>query len=296
MASENKPNGERVELDQSDFNDLVRGTLDIQDDETKDTKGEERTEETRETRVDPRESAARDTKRREPEVQVEDEEDPRDKRIAELERTVRETQDLVRAPRGVERREPDIEFVDYGGARLPKDKNRWPVKLNDELWKAVGIDDSARPGLETLANLLYMRVVDAANELVQRGVNQRMQRDTRESTFFTEYPDLKDHRDIAELVELQARNEGIAERFAKDSRGYMNEVGRRTRQRLAAIRGVTLEEYERSLGGGSTDTSRSRSTSTTTSRAVTTSAGSRGGRGVDTRNQNRKEMDDMWNG
>src|SRR4030095_10486338 len=174
--------------------------------------------------------------------------------ISRLEAQVRELQTQQRetwnAPTAA-RREPQIEFAEViPGLTLPKDQKLWPVQLTPDLVKAAGLDPEVAPGLNILANafLLHINNLLTPQILNQVDMGQRSRETASASVnaFFTRFPDLRDKQDLLELVEARARDaDRIHEKFVGSD--YMDQLGTRTRQRLAALRGQSLEQYTASL-------------------------------------------------
>lgn len=185
-----------------------------------------------------------------------EEEDPLRKALSTIEALKRE-QDQLRRTVEESRRptrpdvEPQVETIEVmRGIHIPKDRNQRLIQLTEDDLKAVGIDPTVTSGMEVLANALVERFSQIYNPYVVQTVDNRLKSrdDASKGTqsFFNAYPDLVGHEDLLEMVEMKARNQ---DRIHEHQRGedYTREVANRTRSRLAAFRGQTLEEYEAGL-------------------------------------------------
>jgi len=248
------------------------------------------------------------TKEREPEVIVAEDradtrtEDKEDRKPTELQsalstidRLQEQINDLSRRTSSVESvktKEPEIEWEEVApGMRLPKNKEQWPVRLTSELLESVGIDGSIAKGLNILANTFFFHLSGSIGsgvvETVGRQQSENMAGEMRKRAFYTAYPDLVGKEDIVGATEQMLRQQNFHRRGLPDSQ-YAAEVVVRTRARVAALRGQTLEEYSRGLDNGKTvqraaGGSRARS-----------SAGGRSPRVIDS-NSNDRELNDMLN-
>lgn len=290
MNDPNRSQG-RHELDASELDDMIREQAREGDPDADRVQREKEKEEKVEDRVEPEVSV----EPRRPEKKVE-EEDPLKKALSTIENLSREVETLKsrqteirgEVTRG---REPSIEFEEVlPNVRLPKDVNQWPIRLTDKDLENLGLDPSAAKGLNVLANALYAFIMDTVpSYTTQQFVgyqNQREARTQRETAFFEDFPDLKAHRDVLELVETPEffnSNKGIP------IKQYFDRLGTAARGKIAAIRGVSLEDYTRSVSSNVRQTG-------VGSRAVVSSGG---GSNRSTRragDSNAKEMDDMWEG
>lgn len=179
-----------------------------------------------------------------------------------------------------DREEPEIEMVEvFPNVRLPKDPSRRPIQLTPDQYEAIGLDGKAAPGLNVLANALYVFMSNTLTGLVSEQVDTRIKsREDRArgaAAFYQVYPDLVGNEDLLELTERRARREGVAQGKSDDD--YAKEIARRTRTRLAGYQGITLEEYEARLERPSNTTPPSPPARIPSqrSRATTTTPGSR---------------------
>lgn len=208
------------------------------------------------------ESRGGDTPRRDV-VEIRGEEDSQalqpDQRLDSAFRTI----DTLR--RELEQRQPrprqittqDIAWMDTPwGIQIPKDPRMRYIQLAPEHLEAVGIDGSIAPGLNVLANAFWASIVNTIPQNTMRAMdeiqNRRSTDRERFTSFFDEYSDLKDHVELVQLIEHQARRaEGLHQRFPQQG-DYRREVSRRVRSKIAAMRGISLDQYEREVGTGST--------------------------------------------
>src|SRR3990167_4825262 len=214
--------------------------------------------------------------------------------IASLESRVMdfETRSAYREPTTVSAREPAIETVEvFQGVRLPKDQRLWPIRLNAEDIKNVGLDPDAAPGLNVLANAFVVYLSSIIDPMVRNvAAETTSSRDThnaRISAFNNAYPDLVGQEDLLDIVETRAREgERLHERFRGDE--YSNELAKRARTRIAALRGQTYDQYVTQV-----ETAMGQRRPATTSRAVTTSSRSGAGmrRPVPANAQDREMLD-----
>lgn len=170
--------------------------------------------------------------------------------ISRLESELNDLRSRVPAREGV-RREPSFEVEEViPGVTLPKDRNAWPVQLTPELVKAAGLDPEVAPGLNILANAFLLHINNLLTPTILGQVRNdfasRETVNTRMAGFYNEFPDLRQQGDLLEIVEDRARNtDRIHEKYAGED--YMREVGKRTRMRIAGLRGQTIEQYELGL-------------------------------------------------
>jgi hypothetical protein len=170
--------------------------------------------------------------------------------ISRLESELSDLRSRVPAREAV-RREPSLEFEEVvPGVTLPKDRNAWPVQLTPELVKAAGLDPEVAPGLNILANAFLLHINNLLTPTILGQVrNDAASRETvnaRMAGFYNEFPDLRQQGDLLEIVESRSRDtERLHEKYAGED--YMREIGKRTRARIAALRGQTPEQYELGL-------------------------------------------------
>jgi hypothetical protein len=296
MAAESSPQP-KVEMDNSDFNAMIREQLREAPPDA--------APETPEADVPERDESALEAPKREKEPAVIVSEQPSGRpspteqseevtralsTISRLEAQVRDLQTQRETLRSVApSREPQIEFAEViPGVQLPKDPRMWPVQLTPDLVKAAGLDPEAAPGLNVLANAFLLHINNLLTPQILGQVDATYRsRETASASvnaFFTRYPDLKDKQDLLELVEARARDaDRIHERYAGSD--YMDQIGMRTRARIAALRGQSIEQYNAGLATNAV------AATGTASRASTTPV-RRAGRAAAT-TPNQRELDDM---
>jgi hypothetical protein len=190
----------------------------------------------------------------------------------------------LRRPRRVEtRQEPEVtvEQEDILGVKLPKDRTKRPIQLTDDDLVKVGWNDNPRVALENLGNLLFVRILDAAigqaRTIAQNTMSVQRTRSSLKEKFFNDNPDLKDHADLLDMTEGRLRADGLRDRVKTGSE-YLDTVAKETRTRIAAIRGVSYDDYMASIAKGATGGNGGTTTSgRVAGRAVTAGAGGRGG-------------------
>jgi hypothetical protein len=304
MAAESNPNREnqKLEIDQSDFDAMIREQLN-EPTRAPGSEPEADKPERLDTDLTP--------KGREPEVKIEREpaviestvpsgrpsptEQPEDvtralSTIGHLENRIRELEYERQVRTTPARREPQVELAEViPGLTLPKDQSLWPVRLTPDMVKAAGLDPEVAPGLNILANAFMLHINNLLTPAILGQVDQTYRsRETNNSAmaaFYSRFPDLRDKQDLLELVEARAREtDRIHEKFAGTD--YMEEVGKRTRHRIAAFRGQTPEQY---VAGLSTNAAPA---ATGGSRASTSPA-RRAPRPAANTTENQRELDDM---
>jgi hypothetical protein len=180
-----------------------------------------------------------------------------------------------------------IEWMDTPwGIQIPKDPRMRFVQLEAQHLEPLGIDGSIAPGLNVLANAFWASIVNTIPQNTLRAMDEIQSRRStdreRFTSFFDEYSDLKDHVELVQLIEHQARRgENLHQRFPGQE-DYRREVSRRVRSKIAAMRGISLDQYEREVGtGNNTRTLRPRNAPVSRARSV---GGGASGRGSTPRN------------
>lgn len=144
---------------------------------------------------------------------------------------------------------PQQEFETVLGVRLPKEREKRPVRLSQEDLIKMKWNEDPTIALETLGNVLVNYVLGVVPAIVSEGVQTHLNEQTttgdRMRRYHERFPDLVEYADLGQLVERRLRAEGIHERFRGDE--YLNQVGTETRKRIAQMRGQSLEEYESGL-------------------------------------------------
>lgn len=266
MASENTGNRDGITtVDAQDLQELNRTGGDISDFVEEAEKSSDTTP----------------TRSGEPEVVVEEEErapartesqsdDRLSAALSTIERLERENREYSERLTGLEMRttparsEPQVEFVEvFPGVKLPKNKEQWPIQLTKPMIESIGIDPSITDGLNVLANAFFVHVTNAVTEGTIGTIDARNQEESTlrsaRSAFEIAYPDLRSHPDLLGVVERNMINRGIGRGMRASQ--YAAELAMRTRQRIAALRGISLEQYVAEIGrstGEATAPARSR--------------------------------------
>lgn len=179
--------------------------------------------------------------------------------LSTIESLQREVSELRAQPRGdAARPEPSIAFEEVLGRRIPKDRSGRPIKVTaDDLLKLGWNEDPAKV-IEDLGNAFLGYVLDVIPQVTTQGWQQqtaaeRMQQENH-ATFWGAHEDLKGMEPFVATVEQMSRQDGslIAERdFTAQKFGtpqaaqkaYGEALGRRVREKVAAMRGLTLDQY-----------------------------------------------------
>ena len=297
MAAEEKPIGT---IDASDLQDLIRKDYgdplaNVTEDVNKDIKKEpDVIVEGEDSRSEPVKPARSDSRVDSPIRTVEP-----DANLAAALRTIDELKQnqLIlqdRIERSTRRTiEPEIETVEvFPNIRIIKDRTKRPVQLTPDMVKSIGLDPETAEPLEILGNAFLYVIQNVIPELTINQLDSRENRrggvEQRRNAFEDAFPDLKDHADLVETVENNARQrEGLHQKY----RGvdYASQLAMRARSRIAAMRGQSLDEYMQGVKSGVTNVNRN--SSVTRSRASSPSGGhgrSRSPSGMD------KEMEDLY--
>lgn len=177
------------------------------------------------------------------------------KRHEDLERRL--THDPYDTRRQPDRAEPQVEMIEVlPGLRLPKDVQQRPIKITEDDLLKLGWNDNPGMAMNNLANLLYGFILETVPEIVQRRLSAdtaatRTQESRREG-FFTEFSDLKGFEDLVHMTETRANSEGVLPRDFTQT-DYNQTIARRTRERIAAMRGIPVEQYLSSIQGSRGD-------------------------------------------
>lgn len=160
----------------------------------------------------------------------------------------------TRRPQPREFTAQSIEWMDTPwGIQIPKDPKMRFVQLDEKHLDALGIDGSIAPGLNILANAFWASIVNTVPQNTMRAMEEIQSRRnmTREryTSFFDEYSDLKDHTELTTIIEHDARRRepGLVNLNEAD---YRREISRRVRSKIAGMRGISLDQYEREVGTG----------------------------------------------
>ena len=144
--------------------------------------------------------------------------------------------------------------------RLPKDESKWPIQLtDDDLVKLGWNDEKIGPGraLRALGNALYMAVLQTVPNYTKKMLDVETDTGARNAkrleSFFSLYPDLKDHQDYLEIIERKLRNDN-PDVTKGSSDVYYETLGESARNSLARVRGVTREQYDAEVASKGSDT------------------------------------------
>lgn len=217
------------------------------------------------------------------------------KALSTIEGLQREIADLKGRPpqvvyQGEPRREAVPEMIEVlPGRRIPKDPEQRAIKLRAEDLLAMGWNEDPARALNALANAFFHHIAEVVPAITLAHLEDtnrtRHAGASRQDTFFRDYPDLKEFSDLANIVEQQTMQEIPMQGMSQSE--WNREVGTRVRQRIAAMRGISLEQYTAShtaRSGGSGGRSR-----------AVTAPPARGARVAPTNDQQR-EMDDLIDG
>ena len=239
-----------------------------------------------------------DTKqRREPDVQVRDQQSDSDvedttplgKALKTIETLTGKVGDLeTRLSSGQQdtrqrQTEPQIEMIEIlPNIRLPKDSSRWPIKVTDADLIKLGWNDEAKgPAavLNILGNALYMFAAETIPEFAGQAFETRLtQRETAskvQESFEGMYPHLKKHRDIVSLVERNERQNPSSSLRGKYGNDYYQALGQLGEAKIADIRGITVEQYRAEVATQRGRSNQNSNEQRPRSRAVTTGGSTR---------------------
>lgn len=176
----------------------------------------------------------------------------------------------------------------FPGRVIPKDPDKRAIKLKSEDLLRMGWNEDPAMAINTLANAFFHHIAEVVPAITMAYLGEQNTRAvsarTREETFYGEFPDLKDFSDLAQIVEQQALAEGRIQGMSQQE--WNREVGGRVRSRIAAMRGVSVDQYTASVGAPRSGAPRSR--------AVTAPPARSGQRAP--ANDQQKEMDDLLEG
>jgi hypothetical protein len=175
------------------------------------------------------------------------------------------------------------------GRKIPKDLDRRAIKLRPDDLIRMGWNEDPAMAINTLANAFFHHIAEVVPAItlayIQEQNNVSTAGQNRQQGFYTDFPDLKDFGDLANLVEQQALNE--VDIRGMSQRDWNREVGNRVRQRIAAMRGITVDQYNATVGARPSAPSRSR---------AVTAPPARGGRVAPAGGDQQREMDDLIEG
>lgn len=222
----------------------------------------------------------------------------------QLSKALKTIETLSREVENLKGRQPQVVYQDRGPARdnlpemvevmpgryIPKDPGQRAIKLRAEDLVRAGWNEDPAAALNVLANAFYHQIAEVIpaltlNHLEERGRFARAG-ENRQATFFNEYSDLREFPDLANIVEQQAMAELPMQGMSQGE--WNREVGTRVRQRIAAMRGISLEQYMASLS--------TRPNGATPRPRAVTGPPSGGTRPTRPANDQQREMDDLIEG
>jgi len=175
------------------------------------------------------------------------------------------------------------------GRYIPKDPSQRAIKLRPEDLVRMGWNDDPAAALNALANAFFHHIAEVVPQMTMSQLQEQGRAynagQTRKEAFFGDFPDLKEFGDLADVVERQAMQELPIQNMTQGD--WNREVGNRVRSRIAAMRGISMEQYTASLG--------SRPGGAPRPRAVTAPP-SGGGRRAPAAGDQQREMDDLLEG
>src|SRR5262245_25098454 len=137
------------------------------------------------------------------------------------------------------------------GRMIPKDPTQRAIKLGAQDLIRMGWNEDPAGALNALANAFFHHIAEVVPTITLHQLDQQGRvynaGQNRQNAFYTEFPDLRDFSDLAQIVENQAMQELPMGNMTQGD--WNREVGTRGRQRIAPMRGVSLEQYTASLGG-----------------------------------------------
>lgn len=196
-----------------------------------------------------------------------------------------------RAEREAPRPEPSIEFEEVLGRRIPRDPSRRPIKLKADDLLRLGWNDDPAKALEAAANAFFDFILEAIPQYTTQTWDQRSQaeraRAEKVNYFWNEHQDLKGLEPFVQTVEQMSLQDGTLNPQAfRSHTEYASALGRRVREKVAAMRGQSLDQYLASVSAKG-------ATRQPASRAVTTGGGSPARTPKPTPGDQQKEIDDL---
>lgn len=201
-----------------------------------------------------------------------------------------------REPKSADQPVPSIEFEEVLGRRIPKDVAKRPIRVTADDLVKFGWNEDPAATIEKLANAFFDFVLESIPAVTTQGWQQRTEAEQRRAQnikhFSDNHPDLVQFEPFIRTVEQQSWRDGSLRLQDYDgSPGrtqaeYNLALGKKTREAIAAMRGITYDQYVATLRAPSRGAPAS-------SRAVTTSTGGRGGRAQPDQSELQKELDDL---
>lgn len=275
------PIAQALSIDSGDMADLIRGTPEPKpsseaEKAPEDEKAEEKRPELQTEREEPRKETTEPSEALEKALRTIN---ALTARVSELEGSLRRESEGRSLARGAASEEELFEV--FPGVKLPKDPSKLPLRVtDDDLIRLGWNDEKVGPGrvLSIIGSALveqlradFPRLAMAVNEAERTATETAT---SRKKAFFTAFPDLDGQpEEFLELVERHLYNKGERYRTTEE---YNQAVGNAVRERIAKMRGMTIEQYLASVGTqGKTQGGRTTSERRGTSRASTTGGGVR---------------------
>jgi hypothetical protein len=195
------------------------------------------------------------------------------RRIQDLEGRIASLPQRYEAPARDARPEAQVEFEEVlPGRRIPKDPQQRPIKIDTNDLLRLGWNEDPAKAINALANAFFGFIVDAIPQYTMQQYDARIgiaqQAWQRKQYFWSEYPDLTEHETFVSMLEQEAQRAGYLTPNGKTQEVYNREVAGLARQRIAAMRGITVDQYMASVPRG-----QSPAPPPQRSRAVTASGG-----------------------
>ena len=138
----------------------------------------------------------------------------------------------------------------FPGRFIPKDPNSRAIKLRGEDLVRMGWNEDPAAALNALGNALLMHIAEVIPQLTIGQLEEHGRAYSagqgRKDAFFNEFADLREFGDLADIVERQTMQEVPIQGMSQGE--WNREVGGRVRQRIAAMRGISMDQYMASLG------------------------------------------------
>lgn len=219
------------------------------------------------------------------------------KTIENLQREVVEMRAEVSArsrPMDAARPEPSIEFEEVLGRRVPKDRSKRAIKVQAEDLLRLGWNEDPAKVIELLGNAMFDFLVDVIPSHTTQSWQNRTQAEERAranlNSFWSAHEDLKDLQPFVKTVEDMSLADGTLNPAAFPSQGDYNvALGRKVREKVAAMRGLSYDQYLAAVSRGSA------SPASPPSRAVATGGGSPSRGARPPAGSQQSEIDDLIN-
>jgi hypothetical protein len=149
-------------------------------------------------------------------------------------------------------REPQVEYEEvFPGRQVPKDATQRPIRLTEQDLLRLGWNENPARAIETLANAFLGYIVDSIPQYTMNQYDQKVgvaqQAWHRKQYFWQQFPDLQEHETFVGMLEQQAQQAGYLTPAGKTQDVYNREVAGLARQRIASMRGLSVDQYMDSL-------------------------------------------------